>query len=156
MCHQAVLGAEAHAEDFFDSARKGNHRRTADVLDGTDPVYKRRLAVYQASDNPTPGSHGHSLPTVGSRFSYFYVEQPFTLESLRQCLIDPEVRIEIPSIGAAVEARPPIAACPTPMSLKVHGGFLDELGLTFHNGLNTVLGAKAAANLSSWNCFGSR
>jgi hypothetical protein len=100
--HPVVLAAEARAEEHFDETKKATRKRTWDWLDGTDPTYKRKLAVYQASDNPAADGHGHSLAGIGSRFSYFYVERPITLESLRQCFIDRDVRIEYPDVGASV------------------------------------------------------
>src|SRR6202040_365651 len=83
--HPVVLAAEAHAEEHFDNAKRDSRKRTYDLLDGTDPHYKRELAVYQASDNPAEEGHGHSLNGIGSRFTYFYIERPITLEGLRQC-----------------------------------------------------------------------
>jgi len=81
--HPAVLAVEAPAEDYFDEGRKKARKRVYDVLDGTDPTYRRELAVYQASDNPPGEGHGHSLAGIGSRFTYFWVEEPVTLEGLR-------------------------------------------------------------------------
>ncbi len=142
--HPVVLAAEAKAEEFFDERKRATRKRTYDMLDGSDPTYKRKLAVYQASDNPAGDGkgHGHGLASIGSRFTYFYVERPITLESLRQCFIDREVRIEYPRLGAAVSlAR---SGGPRIAKVEVSGGFLDGLSLDLHQGLTTVLGSKGS------------
>jgi PHP family Zn ribbon phosphoesterase len=138
VCHQAVLAVETTAEDFYDAAKAAKRKRIYDLLDGSDPGYKRQLAVYQASDNPVVGAHGHDLSGIGGRFSYFYAESPLTLESLRQCFVDRDVRIEIPPLTE--EARPARGAQVTGVS--VTGGFLDGLDLRLHSSLTTILGAK--------------
>lgn len=57
------------ATDCQDEERRKTHRRTCDWLDGTDPDHRRRVAVYQASDNP--GARGRrSLAGIGTRCSY--------------------------------------------------------------------------------------
>jgi PHP family Zn ribbon phosphoesterase len=43
----------AEATDFQNAGKQASHKRVVDLLDGTDPVYNRHLAVYQASDNPS-------------------------------------------------------------------------------------------------------
>jgi ABC-type lipoprotein export system ATPase subunit/histidinol phosphatase-like PHP family hydrolase len=141
--HPAVLAAEARAEEFFDEGKAAERKRTFDLLDGDDPSYKRKLAVYQASDNPAAGGgHGHDLSGIGSRFTYFYVEQPLTLESLRQCFVDRDARIEFPAIGE----RPAGITVVSPYIAKVEitGGFLDGLALDLHTGLTSVLGSKGS------------
>lgn len=141
--HPVVLAAEAKAEEHFDGAKKASRKRTWDWLDGTDPNYKRKLAVYQASDNPAADGHGHSLAGIGSRFTYFYVERPITLESLRQCFIDREVRIEYPEVGGS--ATPPVSqTAPRILKVEVTGGFLDGLALDLHEGMTTILGSKGS------------
>jgi ABC-type lipoprotein export system ATPase subunit len=143
--HPAVLAAEAKAEEHFDATKKEDRKRTYDILDGADPTYKRELAVYQASDNPATGGdgHGHGLAGIGSRFTYFYVERPITLESLRQCFIDRDVRIEYPPVGASASSAEP-ALIPRISSVEVSGGFLDGLSLDLHSGLTTILGSKGS------------
>ena len=141
--HPVVLAAEARAEEHFDESKKATRKRTWDWLDGTDPIYKRKLAVYQASDNPAASGHGHSLAGIGTRFTYFYVERPINLESLRQCFIDREVRIEYPEVGASVT---PAAGRTVPRITKIEvtGGFLDGFALELHEGLTTILGSKGS------------
>ncbi len=81
-----------------------NYQKVSKFLDGNDPVYERRLAVYQASDNPCLDENGnlivcgpcagnHNIDGIGFKYSYFKVDENISLESLRQCFIDPEVRI---------------------------------------------------------------
>lgn len=140
--HPAVLAVEAPAEDYWDASKQATHKRTYDVLDGTDPTYQRELAVYQASDNPQAG-HGHGLDGIGSRFTYFFVEQPVALESLRQCFVDRDARIMFPAVGAAPDTSP-TTGVPGVLRLNVTGGFLDGLDVEFHGGLTTVLGSKGS------------
>src|SRR5262249_5190489 len=141
--HRAVLAAEATAEDYYDEEKAARRKRVYDLLDGTDPEYKRELAVYQASDNPAGEGHGHDLSGIGTRFTYFYVERPLTLESLRQCFIDRDARIEFPLPGAQIESDGQVLA-PGVARLRVVGGFLDGLDLDFHDGLTTILGPKGS------------
>jgi ABC-type lipoprotein export system ATPase subunit len=141
--HRAVLAAEAPAEDFHDEQKRSQHKRVFDLLDGSDSTYRRELAVYQASDNPSREGYGHALVGIGSRFSYFYVERPIGLESLRQCFVDRAARIEIPPPGATFDAEPARSA-PGIAELRVVGGFLDGLELEFHDGLTTIIGPKGS------------
>ncbi len=81
-----------------------NLDRNDNFLNGKDPDYKRKLAYYQASDNPALNEKGladisgdnagkHSIAGIGYRYSLFKVDEHIHLESLRQCFLDPEVRI---------------------------------------------------------------
>lgn len=123
-----------------------NYPKIFKLLNGDDPVYKRRLAVYQASDNPCldekgkliisgPGAGNHSISGIGFRYSYFKVDENISLESLRQCFIDPEVRIR-----QSFEYKERIY--PFIRSVKINSGFLADAEFTFHQGLNSILGAK--------------
>lgn len=141
--HPALLAAEASPDDFYDEAKKARHKRLWDILDGTDPVFRRELAVYSASDDPSGTGHGHGLAGIGNRFSYFWMEQPLTLEGLRQCLIDRGARIELPTPGAPVTSAPARQA-PSIARMQVTGGFFDKLDVGFHEGLTTILGAKGS------------
>ena len=132
--HPGLLAAEA--TDFQDADKTAKHRRAVDYLDGQDATYKRKLAVYQASDNPNPKGHGHTLETIGSRCAYFKMER-INLESLRQCFCDPDVRIR-----QDYELRE--NHCPHISRVKITGGFLNKQDISFHSGLNSVLGAKGA------------
>jgi hypothetical protein len=108
-------------------------KRTIDFLNGKDAVYKRKLAVFQSSDNRDVGGNGHNLESIGSRFSYFKLDK-INLEGLRQCFIHPEARI-------ATELR--VNKHNTIKSLKVSNhGFLKNQKFEFHEGLNSVIGGK--------------
>lgn len=112
--------------------------RQRKFLNGKDPNYLRKLAIYQASDNPHPQKDGHhSAAGTGSRFSYFKVDDELSLESLRQCFIDPDVRIRQPD-----EYKP--GESPRVISIKVESGMFDGEEIEFHPGLNCILGAKGA------------
>jgi ABC-type lipoprotein export system ATPase subunit len=141
--HPVLMAVEAPAGEYFDEMKRAGRKRTYDLLDGSDPQYQRELAVYQASDNPSGLGHGHGLAGLGSRFTYFWVEEPITLESLRQCFVDRDARIEFPSPGAQIELGTS-RATPAITRLAVTGGFLNELDLRFHDGLTTILGPKGS------------
>ncbi|MCW3101260.1 MAG: hypothetical protein JWL77_6878, partial [Chthonomonadaceae bacterium] len=140
--HPIVLAAEATAEEHYNEEKARLHKRTVDLLDGTDSTYRRKLAVYQSSDNPSGEGHGHSLGGIGSRFSFFYVDRPLTLESLRQCFIDRETRIEYPP--PLTNVGEPDTEPPSILRLEVTGGFLDGVDLQLHEGLTTILGSKGS------------
>ena len=123
-----------------------NYQKVAKLLDGNDPVYQRKLAVYQSSDNPYVDSNGniiidghyagkHSLGGIGFRYSCFKVDENIRLESLRQCFVDPEVRIK-QSFEYKERVYPHIK------SVKINSGFLIDVEASFHCGLNSILGAK--------------
>ncbi|MBU0569024.1 AAA family ATPase [bacterium] len=123
-----------------------NFQKVAKFLDGNDPVYQRKLAVYQSSDNPyldeniniiVNGPHAgeHSVEGIGFRYSCFKVDENISLESLRQCFIDPEVRIR-----QDFEYKEKIY--PHIKSVKINSGFLSDIEPVFHQGLNSILGAK--------------
>jgi AAA domain-containing protein/PHP domain-containing protein len=125
----------AEGTDFQSAQKKAAHKRVVDVLDGTDPVYERHLAVYQASDNPTGlGDGNHGLAGIGTRCSYFKLDS-INLDGLRQCFVDPEVRIR-QDFEFADRIYPYIS------KIEVKGGFLDAAKVEFHSGLNSILGAK--------------
>jgi PHP family Zn ribbon phosphoesterase len=127
----------AEATDFQNAVKQAGHKRVVDLLDGKDPVYNRRLAVYQASDNPSGlGDGKHALAGIGTRCSFFKLDT-VNLEGLRQCLGDPEVRIR-QDLEFTTSTYPFIS------KIKVTGGFLDGGEATFHAGLNSILGAKGA------------
>lgn len=123
--------------DFEDAAKKASRKRVTDLMDGSDPSYRRKLAVYQSSDNPsgTP-SGGHGLKGIGSRYSHFKLDR-IDLNGLRQCFADPDVRIRQ---GSDISTT----AYPRIKSIRIQGGFLDKAEASFHEGLNSVLGAKGA------------
>jgi len=129
--HPKLLALEA--TDFH----KPTGRRTIDFLDGNDSNYKRKLAVYQASDNRCPdGDDGHCVESIGSRCAYFKMET-INLDSLRQCFIDPDVRIRQHDELTLLDY-------PFVKQINIHSGFLDGQAVDFHRGLNSVLGSKGA------------
>jgi len=127
----------AEATDFSDAEKMAKHRRVVDLLDGKDPTYRTKLAVYQASDNPHPdGSGRHSLQGIGTRYSLFKMEK-IDLQALRQCFVDPEVRIRI-------DTEAPPYSYPRVAKISVNSGFLNGQAAEFHPGLTSILGAKGA------------
>ncbi|MDE3073851.1 MAG: AAA family ATPase [Chloroflexota bacterium] len=127
-----ILGAEA--TDFQNAPLQAKHCRVVDLLDGRGD-YQRKMAVYQASDNPTDVGDGkHTLDGIGRRFSYFKMDH-INLDSLQQCLLDPEVRIR-QDFEFTAHSYPRI------VSVKITGGFLDGEEAVFHAGLNSIIGAK--------------
>lgn len=133
--HPKLLAAEAL--DF---------QKVSNLLNGNDPTYQTKLAVYQASDNPYIDKDGkaivkgseagkHSIEGIGFRYSFFKADEKITLETLRQCLIDPDVRIR-----QQFEYKENIY--PYINSVKVNSGFLENEEFIFHQGLNSILGAK--------------
>lgn len=125
--HPHLLAVEA--TDFD----KPTGERTIDYLNGKDPNYKRKLAVFQSSDNRDPEGNGHSLEGIGARFSYFKLDK-INLEGLRQCFIHPEARI---ATELTVNKHNIIK------SLKLsNNGFLKNQIFEFHEGLNSLIGGK--------------
>ena len=107
------------------------HDRVIDLLDGGfDLFYKKKMGIYQASD-------AHKLADIGSRFTYFKVDDEVTIEDIRQSLIDRDTRIR-----QSFEYQELIY--PRIDYLKATGGFLDEQEINFHEGLNSLLGAKGS------------
>ena len=127
----------AEGTDFQHADKLAKRKRAVDLLDGSDPAYQRKLAVYQASDNPLPdGSGDHGLEGIGTRCAYFKLDR-INLEGLRQCFHDPDVRIrqdfEFKTFG-----------CPRIKEVRLTSGFLEGVVVPFHDGLNSILGAKGA------------
>ena len=118
------------------------------MLDGTDSNYRnRRLAVYQASDNRHPSqNNAHGLDGIGNAYSFFKVEPPITLESLRQCLIDRDVRIRQPH-----EYSP--TSVPSIQRLTINGEFFPDSTMHFHPGLNSIIGSKGSGKSLLVECL---
>lgn len=124
----------AEGTDFRDSALQASKRRVVDLLDGSGD-YCRKLAVYQASDNPSGLNDGkHALAGIGTRVSFFKMDA-INIESLRQCFCDSDVRIRQDFEFITIKY-------PRIVELAVTGGFLDGERAVFHPGLNSILGAK--------------
>ena len=98
--------------------------------------FKRIPACYQASDNPdSSDSTKHSCDGIGTKYMYFKLDKDITLEGLRQCFIDPPVRIH--KMGTLETMT-----FPKIMNLKVSEGFLKHQNILFHQGLNSIIGGK--------------
>ncbi len=137
---RCLLGAEAKESDFKNEERKQAHNRVFDVLDGTDPNFHyRKLGVFQGSD-------AHSIKDIGTAFTYFKVDEKATIEDIRQCLIDRDVRIR--QSFEYVEKK-----YPTIDSIKVNSGFLKDQQFSFHSGLNSILGAKGSGKSLAIECL---
>lgn len=131
--YPGLLAVEA--TDFQNEEKRKQHKRVVDLLDGTDPVYRRKLAVYQASDNPCREG-GHCLDGIGTRCACFKLEH-INLEGLRQCFADPDVRIR-------QDYELKTWKYPQIKQVKVSGGFLGDQTVEFHSSLNSILGGKGA------------
>lgn len=126
----------AEATDFLDIKKQANHKRVIDLLNGSDPSF-RKMAVYQASDNPlSDGSGEHGLEGIGTRCSYFKMDKINT-EGLRQCFHDPDVRIR-------QDFEYVRAVYPYISRIAMNSGFLEGEEAFFHEGLNSILGGKGA------------
>lgn len=127
----------AEGTDFRDGGAAAERKRVCDLLDGTDPTYQRKLACYQASDNPSGENDGlHALSGIGGRCAFFKLDR-VDIDGLRQCLADPDVRIK-QDFELTSFVYPRIS------KIEVTGGFLDRAEAIFHGGLNSILGAKGA------------
>ena len=136
--HPGLIAVEATC--FQKEKLKKNRKRAVDLLDGTDPNYRRKLAVYQASDNPSSSTdRRHGLAGIGGRCAYFKMEE-INLESLIQCFLDPDVRIR-------QDFEYQDFQYPTINRVFVSGGFLEGENASFNAGLNSVVGGKEPVNL---------
>ncbi|MFH1971637.1 MAG: TrlF family AAA-like ATPase [Patescibacteria group bacterium] len=128
---KCILGAEANESDFLDVKKKLSHRRVVDFLDGSDPNYHhRKLGVYQSSD-------AHSISEIGNHFTYFKVDEPIFIEDIRQSLLDRDTRIrqsfEFQELTYSHIKK-----------MIITSGFLEDQEFDFHEGLNSILGAKGS------------
>lgn len=126
-----LLGAEASETNFNDEDKKQKRTRIVDLFNGGyQDFHKKKLGVYQTSD-------AHRPEEIGSKFTYFKVDDPITLEDIRQSLLDRDTRVR-QSFEFQEFTYPRIK------SLKITSGFLADQLFTFHEGLNSVLGAKGS------------
>ena len=131
--HPTLIAVEATC--FQKKGLKNKKKRAVDLLDGNDPTYRRKLAVYQASDNPSgTDAGGHGLAGIGRRCAYFKMEH-VNLESLRQCFLDPDVRIR-------QDYEFERFAYPRLASISIENGFFQGETAVFNDGLNSILGGK--------------
>ena len=134
---QYPLLLAAEGTDFNNSSKIKKHNRVIDLLDGTDPTYQRKLAVYQSSDNLNPNGTGtHCLNGIGASYSYFKMED-INLESLGQCFVDPDTRIRQEEDMSLLEYS-------RISKVEINSGFLENQEITFHQGLNSILGGKGS------------
>ena len=104
---------------------------------GQDP-YTHVPAYYWSSDNPHPDNPTkHSHLGIGSRCSYFKLDHPITWEGLRLCFHDPAVRIRPFAPDFTGQNAHPVIE-----RVRVQGGFLKNLDLTFNPNLNCVIGGR--------------
>jgi hypothetical protein len=105
---------------------------------GFDPQHNihRRPPFYQSSDNPYPENPvHHSKEGLAHRYTWFNLDQ-VSLEGLRQCFADPEVRIRLME---GLEER----TWPHILRMEVGDkGFLAYQRFHFHPGLNSIIGGK--------------
>jgi ABC-type multidrug transport system ATPase subunit len=136
---QGLLAVETSEEDFKSPKKTETRTRVIDLLEGTDPNYcNRRPAVYIASDSrEKPDSATHTLSGIGARWTFLKVDDQPDLESLRQCFIDRDTRV-LQFFEQLSTSYPRI------LQMKVEGGFFDGQEFQFHEGLNSILGAKGA------------
>ena len=133
-----LLAVEASLEsDFLNEEKAKNKKRTIDILNGEDINYKRKLAVYIASDSRKDRIEGHCIEGIGDKFTYFKTDNEITLESLRQCFIDRDVRIK--QMYEEVEKIYPYIK-----EVDINSGFFKDQSVYFHPGLNSIIGAKGA------------
>jgi len=123
----------AEATDFENDKKAKKKKRVVDWLNGKDSQYKRKLAVYQASDNLNDDGK-HSLEGIGSRYTYFKMDE-ISREGLRQCFDDFEVKIK-QMHEYKMQKYPKIK------DIKIYEGFLKGQELSFHKGLNCLIGGK--------------
>ena len=93
-------------------------------------------AFYQASDNPNPDDpKKHAKEGIGLRTTYFNLDE-LSLEGLRQCFADPDVRI-------ILDDEPEAIRWPHIKQMIVgRDGYLAYQQFHFHPGLNCIIGGK--------------
>jgi len=98
--------------------------------------FTRFPPLYQASDNLDPDQPTqHSMHGLGALHTWFRLDD-VNLEGLRQCFVDPEVRICLMDEYAE-------RAYPRVVSMGVgQGSFFYNPSFDFHKGLNCIIGGK--------------
>ena len=133
-----LLAVEASLEsDFLNTDKEKTNKRTIDILNGEDCDYKRKIAVYIASDSKIDGQEGHCIDGIGNKYTYFKTDDEITIESLRQCFIDRDVRIK--QMYEEIEKQYPYIK-----EVSINSGFFKDQSVCFHPGLNSIIGAKGA------------
>ncbi len=98
---------------------------TRKVLNGSDPVYNRKLACIKSSDNS-------SLDEIGSESTFIKLDT-LDFEGLRQAFLDPDSRIK--EIEESTEY-------PLVIGMNFQGGFLDGHIIHFNKNLNCLIGSR--------------
>lgn len=103
-------------------------------------------ALYQASDNhlvkPDGSEGGHHSSAIGNLYTWFKLDE-ITVEGLRQCFIDPDVRIKQMDEWKSEM----ITGTPRLLSIEIKGRqgfFADGQIFTFNTDINSFLGGKGA------------
>ncbi len=141
------LPLAVEARDWDQDGKIFRTKPAKNFLDGTDPNYNYSCpAIIQGSDCipfPTEDdsnddySHIHSIEYLGDRFTYFKMGEEISLEALRQCFFDHEVRIR--------QMFQPIGSeFPQLLNISIKGGFLNNSKMDFNPGLNAIIGGKGA------------
>lgn len=128
-----LAAVEATPDDFNNAEKKKKRTRVVDLLDGLHTEY-RRLAVYQVSDNLDVNTGQHCLSKIGTNYSHFKLDE-ITLEGLRQCFCDPDVRIR-------QKGDLKISRLSKLTRMEISQGFLANQNICFHEGLNSIVGGK--------------
>lgn len=123
-----------------------DYKHTSKLLNGNDPNYKRKLAVYQSSDNPALLENGkrdeshagsHNISGIGNRYTLLKLDDKITLDAIKQCFHDPDVRVRFPD-DMSKKQFPKIT------KIAINSGFLEGTDIKPHKGLNCLIGAKGA------------
>lgn len=128
-----LAAVEATPDDFDNAEKKKKRMRVIDFLNGDHAEY-RKLAVYQVSDNLDVNTGRHCLSQIGAHYSYFKLDE-ITLEGLRQCFCDPDVRVR-------QKGELKILRLPKLTRMVISQGFLENQTICFHEGLNSIIGGK--------------
>lgn len=133
-----LSAVETSENDFTNPEKEDKRTRACDLLNGENEDYNfRKIGIYIASDSKRPEDAVHTLEGLGSKYTYLKVDEDVNLESLRQCFIDRDVRIR-----QCFEFKENF--WPYIKGVAITGGFFDKQDACFHNGLNSILGAKGA------------
>jgi hypothetical protein len=93
----------------------------------------RRIGCVMSSDSCAPAGGSHALDAVGNRYSMIKLEH-FSVQSLKQALLDPEMRIKLS--GDPVESPTSVVE-----ALWIQGGFLHGQLFRFSTDLTCLIGA---------------
>jgi len=127
-----LAAVETTFSDFANEEKRKSATRVIDLLDGNHGY--RKLAVYQTSDNLEEKTGKHQLDKIGAHYSLFKLDE-ISLEGLRQCFCDPDVRIRLETEFTEVKL-------PRIKDLTISQGFLGNQHVCFHGGLNSIVGGK--------------